>query len=345
MMIPPPPLEGEDRFDPDLQTVLRSIRHFEMVIPPPEPEWYGMARVITDLAGLPRGFPLHVMTHHGVVLEEDTLSCYSDPPHPVLVCRPAFVPLYGNRPDKPVIATGSIQIHYRRQRGITKAADAAGTLAFPHHSTHHLASFFDQDAYADLLAGLPPPFQPVTVCLYWKDLLAGGHVPYLKRGLRVVSAGHIFDPNFTANFYAHLRRCRFATGNAVGSQTLYALEMGIPYFISGSAPEMLVLRVGSGKYREQDFPVGSHVPLDLSSRPIAARLSSLLPRPETGLSISAELAAFVAYLHGCTDNPDRERLRSVIEGAFFRFDPMAQWLTSQPEAEILSLLRRFRASG
>lgn len=335
------PLTGEDGFDADLQAALRSIRSYEVMPPPPEPEWYGLARVFTDLADLPRGFPLRpLMPHHGIVMEEvEPLPYYATSPLPVLVSRPAFIPLYNQGGKRPVLAVGNGQVHYRRQRNIIPDRAARGTLAVPTHSTHHVQALFDAEAYAEELLRLPEAFQPVTVCLYWKDLLLEQHLPFMKKGLRVVCAGHLFDPNFTANFYRHLRAHRYVTGNAIGSHTVYALEMGIPYFLSGEKPDLIIAQEGSAKFT---LPVGTRIPFDLASRPVTARLWSLLPRVEDGPGISQELLEMVSYLHGCDTDIDRQALQALIIDTFLDHDPVGQMLQREAGNLILKRLQQSR---
>jgi hypothetical protein len=294
------------------------VLHYERPAIPPEPEWYGIGNVVRDLAGLPRQFPLALQIHHGPHIDEAPLDFYNASPLPLLACRREIIPLHTRRPGKLAMAIGTPQVHYRRMNRIERRPDAAGTLAFPCHSSHHVEARFDDGAYAKALRNLPAALQPAVVCVYWRDLMAGRHRPYLDEGLRVVSAGHMFDPDFIARLYGYLPFFRYVTGNEVGTHAILALEMGIPYFHLGERPRYVDLTGGDptlaqrtpGKVYEYDA---------IMDRSMSRRLYALLPGAEAP-AISEELAEFVRYLHGCDEPLDCEALRRFIVDAALAHD-------------------------
>ncbi|MDP3181323.1 MAG: hypothetical protein Q8M54_00725 [Desulfobaccales bacterium] len=106
-----------------------------------------------------------------------------------------------------------------------------GTIFFPGHSSHHTAVTMDFADMAAKLAGLADEYQPVTVCLFWKDCLFGYHQPFQERGIPVVSAGHMYDPDFLFRFYHLCSQHRYAASNYTrGSATFYSVKAGCSFF-------------------------------------------------------------------------------------------------------------------
>jgi hypothetical protein len=145
--------------------------------------------------------------------------------------------------------------------------DRRGTLAFPSHSTHHIQTDADYEGLAATLAALPPEFHPVTVCLYWRDFNLGRARPYLKRGLRVVSAGHIFDPRFLFRLHILCSQHRYATGNDRGSHIVFSISSGCSYFSLDSFPN------------EYAIPNGTRVPTPDDGSARRAALTELFAEP------------------------------------------------------------------
>jgi hypothetical protein len=92
----------------------------------------------------------------------------------------------------------------------------------------------DYEGIAATLLGFEEDYQPVTVCLYWKDILLGRHELFRRRGLKVVSAGHLYDTYFFWRFYHLCSRHRYAASNTYSSALLYAVESGCSFFFSES---------------------------------------------------------------------------------------------------------------
>lgn len=105
-----------------------------------------------------------------------------------------------------------------------------GTIFFPSHSTHYITSQMDFELLAEALTNLPSEYQPITVCLYWKDFNLNRHIPFKEKGLSIVSAGHMFDPLFLFRFYHLCSTHKYAAGNELGSHLFYAIKAGCSYF-------------------------------------------------------------------------------------------------------------------
>jgi hypothetical protein len=105
-----------------------------------------------------------------------------------------------------------------------------GTIFFPVHSTHHITAQMDYETLAAALTNLDIEYQPITICLYWRDFNLQRHLPFQKYGMRIVSAGHIYDPMFLFRFYHLCSTHHYAAGNGLGSHLFYAVKSGCSYF-------------------------------------------------------------------------------------------------------------------
>lgn len=224
-------------YPPDLEQQIKRINAFEKKYPAPEAhQCYGLGKWLKRDLALPEGLPLHIHMDHGVRISEAMTNCDLLATQPIFFTSAAQRDEYVKQTGKRAYVSGSPFVACRTLNQIEPDADTRGTVAFPVHSTHLIDVVIDWEKYADDLLSLPTEYQPVTVCLYWKDLLAGRHSPFLERGMAVVTTGHMADPDFATTFYAILRQHRYCTSNMVGSYTFYAVEMGIPFFIHGMAP-------------------------------------------------------------------------------------------------------------
>lgn len=304
----------------DCALALNRIRAHSLSATPPEYSWYGLHRPLKEWAGLPPDMPIAMEMHHFVEMRIEAAPTYVASRNPIIVARPDFKRFYEERYGKPAVAAGTPYVHYRRLRGITSHPDAQGTIAFPAHSTHHIRTSFDVDAYIDQLQALPEPFQPVAVCLYWKDVLDGMHRRFQERGVPVHTAGHLFDQDFCANLYDILSRFRFSTSNRLmGSSAILALEMGLPFFVLG--PPVHYTTDGGDPNRvkpryDEDGIIGE------CDDPLALEYCALVPRYRPGMGPqdiepSPRLKAIATTIHGCDDALNPEEVRRAIFGSCF----------------------------
>jgi hypothetical protein len=241
----------------DLDAAIERIKSFHAKPTPPAVDWYGQSGVIRQLLDLPSFLPLLVQASHGILLSDRPALADRDAQGPVLVQNRAVAKVLRDAYGRHAYAMGSFYVHHRRLNGIEQSPDARGTLAFPAHSTHLNELEFDWKSYALELRALPDRFHPITVCLYWKEVLEGIHLIMLDAGFEVATAGHMFDPQFTHNLYHLLRRHRYAAGNSLGSHLAIAVEMGIPYVHHGGTP---LFHCPSG--REPEALAGKFTELD-----------------------------------------------------------------------------------
>jgi len=199
--------------------------------------YYGMHKIVNAYLGLPAWFPIDYLCYieHGISFQVKVLDTrLSLSQGEILLLNNKvgkLVALAANK--KKMFVAGALFVHHRLMNGIEQDVDAKGTLSFPMHSTPQINSEFDWDVYARGLSELPEVYQPVSACVYWKDVTLGKHKFFEKYGIPVYSCGTMDNENYAHNFYQLLKRHKFGTSNHLGSYTAYALEMGIPFFIYG----------------------------------------------------------------------------------------------------------------
>ncbi len=243
----------------ELQEVAKDRPH-----PTHGPIWseqvYGLGKWLKRFVGYPDTLPLCAQIDHGpsrsLVASQMDMASQA----PILLFHHAVsAQVTREFVAKPCAVMGAPFVYCRRLHGFQKAKDAQGTVAFPSHSTHHIrVSGIDWKKYCRDLRAIPERWQPVSICLYWKDILHGLHSIFLEEGFPVYCAGHMYDDGFTERFYRILSRHKYVTSNEVGTASFYAVEMGLPFFLWG---EQEVSMINSGG--ELSYPKGEIVWKDL----------------------------------------------------------------------------------
>lgn len=194
---------------------------------------YGQASILKRYAGLPDAYPLRAIIEHGVfisgkMMEYDRAAWLPVALSPTLQ-RAQFVQ---QECGKRAIPIGFSYLYAMRllERQGRSSTQRHGTVVFPVHSMAESSVHFDHHDYAQRLAHLEERFRPVVVCMYWKDVQLGHHTAYLQRGLQVVSAGHMFDPNFLLHFGDISRQFRYAAANFIGTNLFLSVASGCRFF-------------------------------------------------------------------------------------------------------------------
>lgn len=194
--------------------------------------FYGDDRILKMYADLPLGATLKVIIPHGVNLDSEFVSeAERDARLSIVHCYPpSRATVYREQMKKEVVLSASPFLYTIALLGEKVIKQRHGTIYFPHHSTPAITASMDNEMLAEKLQQLDTRFQPITVCIYWRDFNLGHHLPFIRRGFRIVSAGHRSDPNFLFRLYHLLSLHRFAGGNELGSHIFYAVAAGCPYF-------------------------------------------------------------------------------------------------------------------
>lgn len=195
--------------------------------------FYGNDAVLKRYAGIPQTHRLKVVVPHGVYLLEDYVwELEVATPLPAVMCYPPYRELaYARHTTKKVILSAAPFAYVVEMLRNQPRPEREGTIFFPVHSTHFETVHADFDRLAERLVQLDDEYQPVTVCMYWRDVDLGRHVPFQERGLRLVSAGHMFgNPDFLYRLYHLCSMHRYAAGNGFGGHLFFAVKAGCAYF-------------------------------------------------------------------------------------------------------------------
>lgn len=313
-------------------------------------EVYSLGKHIRKYAYFPAFMTLPIYTDHGAGflgrLPDGTEASNFEPPYshelesgaPVQFYHsPLAVEKWRKVSSTPCYVLYSPFVFYRRKHRIEKLLTARGTLAFPAHSTPSIDDVSNIDEYALQLKALPDPFQPVSVCLHMHDINKGQHRVFMRHGIPVFTAGNTSDQRFAARFYALLRDFRYATSNMIGSQTYYAVEMGLPFFLYGT-PQDFVNRSDANQ------PLGKYDPYEQFSG--YRQMYDLFDGLRT--EITAEQKQIVMRDLGLLSGVSRLRMAYILYKAYLSrglFFSDGWWLLKsalrRPKAAMKQILVRF----
>jgi hypothetical protein len=198
----------------------------------PPNAYYGNALVLKRYAGLPPDYPLRAVVPHGVYgHQRHVWDAEIRVPLPAVLCYTAHKQReYQAATRKFVIPSAHPYLYLLRLVEKQPLPERSGTIVFPSHSSHHVTADADFEGIAESLARLSDEFLPVTVCMYWRDFNLGHHRPFAARGMRIVSAGHIFDPHFLYRLHHLCSMHRFACSDTPGSYVMLAVKSGCSFF-------------------------------------------------------------------------------------------------------------------
>jgi hypothetical protein len=187
--------------------------------------WYGGARIMKQYACWP--LPLPLVVPHGVCFSSKFVweAELNAPVNGIYVFPRYRKAAYQAAYPGTALDGCSPWLYIRKDSNLRKAKKR-GTVVFPGHSTHHLNATANDSEYASFLSSLPANEGPVVVCAYWRDIELNRHRPYLRQGLEVVSAGHMYDEEFLPRLANLLHGAEYVRTNAIGSHALYAAAAG-----------------------------------------------------------------------------------------------------------------------
>lgn len=112
-------------------------------------------------------------------------------------------------------------------------------LAFPMHSQCNVDTNYDPNKFLSILENERKRFDTVRVCIYWKDVLRGGHKVFEDEGYEIVCNGHIFDPNFLRRQRSLFELADATISNGVGSHIGYSLFLNKPHWLIDDSYEYI----------------------------------------------------------------------------------------------------------
>ncbi|MGF1500162.1 MAG: sulfotransferase domain-containing protein [Elainellaceae cyanobacterium] len=235
-------------------------------------DYYGMASVLKSYAGLPNDYSLKAVVPHGLSLSKDFVwETEVNAPLPAIFYHTAHVKSAYSRAvwqlnsPKLLLPCASPFLYVVELLKDQSKTDRNGTIFFPTHSTHHVTVEMSYEALAESIEKLGEIYKPVTICLYWRDLNLGRDKPFRDRGMKVVSAGHIYDPLFLFRLYHLCSLHQFAAGNGLGSHIFYSVKAGCSYFDFDIV--------------ERAYTVANNVPISSVSDDIYSNMKRLFSQP------------------------------------------------------------------
>ena len=187
--------------------------------------WYGSAAILKRYSGW--RLPLPLVVPHGVVLSSDfQWAAENQSGLPAVYCFPHYREKAYAAAGKLKVVLGASPWLYLLKMYPRTMRERRGTVAFPVHSTHHVKAQADDRSYAEYLRQLPTKLKPIKVCLFWRDLELGRHLPFIEKGLEVVTAGHMFSDKFLHRLYLIMSNCEVVLTPEVGSHVFYAASAG-----------------------------------------------------------------------------------------------------------------------
>ena len=202
-------------------------------------EFYSLGILIRKFAYFPSFLPLSVSYDHGLTTNFQILEEQKE------ACKIRFVfakwreeiykPFY-----KHVKTILFPYIFYRQQKNIKQVENPKGTLVFVAHDYPQTKEGCEEAKkeediikdYIKKIKALPKIYQPVCVCVHINDIVHSEiYKYYLKAGIPVYTAGSESDIRFVKRFYNILKNFKYTMAPAIGSSTLYSLDLGIPFAI------------------------------------------------------------------------------------------------------------------
>ena len=159
---------------------------------------------------------------------------------------------------------------------------------FDAHSSDQQTASYDVDAAIARLDAVGAGFDEVVVCLYWRDILLGRADPYVRRGFRCVTAGHIFDNRFLFRLIRIITSASVVYTDRLGSHLLYALALERPVWLDfAHAAYELAADAPHGELRAQEGEL-----VERASALFAPRVEEIQPEQRAFLEEFAGLASF-----------------------------------------------------
>ncbi len=125
-------------------------------------------------------------------------------------------------------------MYYRKRFFNDIKIEKKGTLVFIPHSIESIQPIIKNlDLYIQKLKNLSIQFKPIVLCISHHDIQKKFHKELRKYNLPIVTVGNSNKHEFVDSFYSLILNFKYATSPNIGSQTYYALEAGLPYFLMG----------------------------------------------------------------------------------------------------------------
>lgn len=216
----------------DLSRDIRRQYTFER--PNVQNDYYGNATVMKRYAGISPLKVLNMSIQHGTYFGEYVWEPdYKNRNDYILVPGHNREEVYHRVCNKKVLVSGTHiayanSIFDEKKTNQMKQEYGRTLLAFPCHSTHHNSCSYDESRFINEIIKFEKDFDTVMVCMYWRDIQLGQHIPFMDRGWKMVSAGHIYDHRFLDRLCAIFKLGDSMITNGIGDHIGQAIYFDIP---------------------------------------------------------------------------------------------------------------------
>lgn len=222
-----------DFYNYDLDKEIDKIKN--TLYKPYDLDFYSARKIIQEILDIPSKINIKAYVYHGIHVspheEKDYALLYKEPVLLNNIDELKYLIEKGADKGK-TFCFGSSFVRYKELKNIKQDENAKGTIVFPYHSCTVMDTNVDWDEYAEKLLELPDEFKPINICMYYNDLLKNRHIPFIKKGFNVYTAGHANDPDFVDNFYEIIKHHKYSTTNSFsGSNIFYCVDLGLKVFI------------------------------------------------------------------------------------------------------------------
>ena len=198
-----------------------------------EVETYGFNDILRQYTGYPQGFPISSNIYHGWYIHPPRQADLEGPWSAVLVFNRRQQKDWSRVSAKPAHVVGAPFVHYRRMMNIQKLKSARGTIVYPGHDATSIDAVFDQLKLCEQLSALEDEFKPITVSCTEMDMKNGRDKLYREYGFEIFQPGERRSISYVKNVYEGLAKHKYSCGNHIGTNILFSVEMGIPFFLIG----------------------------------------------------------------------------------------------------------------
>lgn len=272
---------------------------------------YGMKKILLEFLDLPVDLPQSFYLDHGVPLYDKNRKLNNNVlqsrfPLILLTNKEQLVSYQKHVKNKTLMAVGALFPRYRHMRQIELKEQRQGTIVFPSHSTLQVDVVKGWSDYVKELKALPEEYHPITVCLYWLDVLRGRHRLFEEAGFDVITMGHFSRQDFAHEFYTTVRRFKYASSNEYGSYLPYCVELGLPFFIYGD--QFINQNISQADF----YPDGTFKYSDAMGLSAYDQVRILFAKPETPPQITEQQQKFVQHILGLDLDIHKDQIREAI---------------------------------
>lgn len=208
-----------------------------------QPFWklYGLLNILSRYLRLPSKIIKKVCNwdHGWTPLDKPLTNEDSSLTNIILVWNQRRKLIIENNTNKKALITGVPFIHWRKRNSLLKSKDATGNVFFAAHGSKYMEIKYNVIELQQHILCLPEVYRPSVICLYWLDIERGYKELYEELGYRVITAGDPYDEKFVERLYSILCKFKYCSSNSFGTYALYALDLGIPFFIFGDKPKLV----------------------------------------------------------------------------------------------------------